>query len=154
MTSPESYESEMIEKIYNSTDVLAIIIRNSYDKCGISFVTPNDYSQQLAYMHHPKGHVIVPHVHNPVKREIFYTKEVLVIKEGKLRCDFYSDEREYLRSTVVSTGDVLLLVSGGHGFECLTDVKMVEIKQGPYTGDADKTRFEPLTISEEERVYE
>ena len=79
-------------------NVLAIIIRNEYDKQGISFITPDDYSQQLAYMHHPRGHVILPHIHNLVKREILYTKEVLLIKSGRLRCDFYSDEKKYLKS--------------------------------------------------------
>ena len=83
--------STEIEKILDSNnEILAIIIRADYDNNGITFVTPDDYSQQLAYMHHPKNHVILPHIHNEVKREIYYTKEVLLIKEGKLRCDFYS----------------------------------------------------------------
>ena len=38
---------------------------------------------------------------------------------------------------------MLLLASGGHGFECLEETEMFEIKQGPYAGDADKTRFAP-----------
>ena len=133
----------MIKKISSNNTDLAIIIKASYDKPGISFVTPDDYSQQLAYMHHEKGHIIVPHVHNEVKREVLYTKEVLVIKKGKLRCDFYSDEKEYICSEVIETGDVILLANGGHGFECLEETEMFEIKQGPYAGDNDKTRFEP-----------
>lgn len=137
----------MINTIRDSdSNVLAIIVRASYDRPGISFVTPDDYSQQLAYMHHPAGHVIQPHIHNEVKREVFYTKEVLVIKQGKLRCDFYSKAKEYLESQVLSTGDVILLVSGGHGFECIEETKMFEVKQGPYAGDDDKTRFEPYKI--------
>ncbi len=134
----------MINTIKDQNDnVLAIIVKANYNKPGISFVTPDDYSQQLAYMHHPAGHVIFPHVHNEVKREVLYTKEVLVIKKGKLRCDFYSTEQEYLESVIIETGDVILLVSGGHGFECLEETEMFEIKQGPYAGENDKTRFEP-----------
>lgn len=123
--------------------LLALIVRNNYDKKGISFFTPDDFSQQLAFMHHPAGHIILPHVHNEVKREVLYTKEVLVIKKGKMRCDFYSDNQEYLKSEIVETGDVILLANGGHGFECLEETEMFEIKQGPYAGEADKTRFEP-----------
>lgn len=126
-----------------NANVLAIIVKATYDKPGISFVTPDDYSQQLAYMHHPKGHVILPHVHNEVKREVLYTKEVLVIKKGKLRCDFYTDNQEYLKSVILEDGDVILLASGGHGFECLEETQMYEIKQGPYAGENDKVRFEP-----------
>lgn len=132
----------MIETIYDDNNcILAIIIRASYDKEGISFITKDDYSQQVAYMHHPKGHIILPHVHNEVKREILYTKEVLVIKKGKLRCDFYSDSKEYIKSVITSSGDTILLVSGGHGFECLEETMMLEVKQGPYAGEMDKTRF-------------
>lgn len=135
---------KMIEYIKSKTEeIRAIIVRNSYSKPGITFVTPDDYSQQLAYMHHPKGHIILPHVHNEVKREVLYTKEVLVIKSGRLRCDFYSEAKTYEKSVVIETGDVILLVSGGHGFECLEEVEMLEVKQGPYTGEGDKTRFDP-----------
>ena len=126
--------------------ILAIIVRNDFNEQGIHFFTPDDFSQQLAYMHHPAGHVILPHIHNEVKREVLYTKEVLVIKRGKMRCDFYSDDKEYLESAIVRTGDVILLASGGHGFVCIEETEMFEIKQGPYAGENDKTRFEPHTF--------
>lgn len=131
----------MIEEIRDKGQLLAIIIRNEFDKPGISFVTPNDLSQQLAYMHHPSGKIIEPHIHNPVKREISYTQEVLLIKRGKLRVDFYTDEREYLHSRVLGAGDVILLATAGHGFEVLEEVQMFEVKQGPYAGEMDKIRF-------------
>lgn len=139
----------MIETIKdNDMNTLAIVVRASYDKPGITFVTPDDYSQQLAYMHHPKGHVILPHIHNIVKREILYTKEALIIRKGKVRCDFYSNDKEYLKSTIIETGDVLLLVEGGHGFECLEETEMLEVKQGPYAGENDKVRFSPYVFDE------
>lgn len=127
--------------------ILAIVIKNDYDKKGITFCTPDDFSQQLAYMHHDKGHVILPHVHNEVKREVLFTKEVLVIKKGKLRCDFYKDNHDYIKSIVLESGDVILLASGGHGFTCLEETEMYEIKQGPYAGEMDKTRFDQIEES-------
>lgn len=123
-------------------ETLAIIIRSDFKKEGIEFFTPDDYSQQLAYMKHPKGKIIDPHVHNIVKRQVHLTQEVLVIKTGKLRVDFYTDKKEYLESYLLEAGDVILLASGGHGFEVIEDLEMYEIKQGPYAGDNDKTRFE------------
>ena len=122
-------------------ETLAIIIKADFQKEGIEFFTPDDYSQQLAYMKHPKGKIIDPHVHNVVKRQVHLTQEVLVIKSGKLRVDFYTDEKEYLESYLLERGDVILLASGGHGFEVIEDLEMYEIKQGPYAGDNDKTRF-------------
>lgn len=134
----------MIEEIKDPLGtILAIVIRSTYSEPGITFCTPDDFSQQLAYMKHPKGKLIQPHVHNIVKREVLYTKEVLVIKSGKVKADFYTEDRQYVSSTVLNTGDVILLASGGHGFEIIEDTEMFEIKQGPYAGENDKTRFEP-----------
>jgi uncharacterized protein YjlB len=137
----------MINVNYNGR-LLAIIISSKFEDDGITFFTPNDFSQQLAYMHHITGKQILPHVHNPVHRAVFYTQEVLVIKKGKLRVDFYDDNRNYLESHILKSGDVILLASGGHGFEVLEEVEMFEIKQGPYAGDADKTRFDGITSDE------
>ena len=131
----------MIEQITDNNQLLAIIISHNFDKPGIHFFTPSELSQQLAYMHHPTGKVILPHVHNPVVREVEYTQEVLVIKKGKLRVDFYNEQQKYLKSLVLEAGDVILLIKGGHGFEVLSEVEMFEVKQGPYVGEQDKTRF-------------
>ena len=130
----------MIE-IKHHNVLLALIIPHDYHKPGITFCTPPDLSQQLAYMEHPTGHMILPHVHNPVKREVHYTKEVLLLRKGKMRVDFYDDDRQYVESHILVAGDVILLVSGGHGFKVLEDVEMFEVKQGPYAGESDKTRF-------------
>jgi len=135
----------MQEQIIHNNQILAIIIKNNYSNNGITFFTPDDFSQQLAYMNHPKGKIIQPHVHNVVKREVLYTKEVLFIKKGKIRTDFYSDEKEYICSRILEDGDIILLAAGGHGFEILEETEMFEIKQGPYAGENDKTRFENKT---------
>jgi len=136
----------MVEEIKHDGESLAIIVRNTFNKPGISFFTSGEWSQQLAYMNHPTGKIIEPHVHNPVKREVHYTQEVLFIKKGKLRVDFYNDSQEYLESHVLEEGDVILLMTGGHGFEVLEEIQMIEVKQGPYAGDQDKTRFKPKNI--------
>jgi hypothetical protein len=77
-----------------------------------------------------------------------YTKEVLFIKSGKLRVDFYTDAQVYLESKVLHTGDIILLAVGGHGFEMLEASEIIEVKQGPYAGDLDKTRFSAISNNE------
>ena len=134
----------MLEQIVHKDVVLGILIRASYEKEGIAFFTPDSFSQQLAYMKRPKDYVIAPHVHNAVKREVLFTKEVLFIKSGKVRVDFYDDDKNYLESTIVATGDVILLAFGGHGFEMLEESEIIEVKQGPYAGEMDKVRFDPV----------
>lgn len=138
----------MIHEIKHDGKVLAIIVSHRFQEPGIHFFTPADYSQQLAFMRHPTGRVIAPHVHNPVPREVHYTQEVLFIRKGRLRVDFYSAQREYLESTILEAGDTILLIEGGHGFEVLEDVEMLEVKQGPYVGEQDKTRFTAVPAGE------
>lgn len=142
----------MIE-ISHQNELLALIISHRFNQPGIHFFTPHELSQQLAYMHHPMGKIIQPHVHNPVPREVIYTQEVLFIKRGKLRVDFYNDQQEYLESRVLETGDVILLITGGHGFEVLEEIEMIEVKQGPYVGEQDKTRFVGIT-KEQAKIVE
>jgi|SRR5581483_2724949 len=136
-----------IERVTFEGVVLAIILRNGPAEPGINFFTPADYSQQLACMRHPAGHVIQPHVHNPVPRAVHYTQEALFLRRGRLRVDFYSNERAYIESRELGEGDVILLISGGHGFEVIEEIDMVEVKQGPYAGEIDKTQFDGITAS-------
>lgn len=136
------------EKIAHDDVLLALIIYEDYCGEGVVFFTPDEFSQQLAYMKHPQGKVIAPHVHNPVQREVFVTQEVLLLKKGRLRVDFYDQQRNYVTSRVLESGDVILLAAGGHGFEALEEIEMIEIKQGPYSGDADKTRFAGISAAQ------
>ncbi len=43
-----------IERVVRANNLLSIIIRSDYCKDGIEFFTPNDISQQLAYMNRPE----------------------------------------------------------------------------------------------------
>jgi hypothetical protein len=134
----------MIKRIEYKEQVLAIIIFASFEKQGIEFFTTDDYSQQLGYMNRPEGYVIPPHRHNLVPREVMQTQEVLFIKSGKLRVDFYDEEQNYIESSLLSKGDVILLAKGGHGFKMLEQCEIIEVKQGPYCGEMDKVRFESV----------
>lgn len=102
-------------------------------------------------MHHPAGKSIEAHVHNLVYRNVVLTQEVLLLKKGVLRVDFYDEYEDYLESRKLYAGDIILLISGGHGFHVLEEVEMVEVKQGPYAGQQDKLRFEG--IGEEQVRY-
>ena len=135
----------MIKYIFHKSQLLSIIIQHNFEKDGIEFFTPDDFSQQLAYMKRPKNYMIPPHVHNPILREVQLTQEVLFIKSGKVRVDFYDDDKNYLESTILGAGDVILLAHGGHGFEMLEESEIIEVKQGPYAGELDKIRFEPVS---------
>lgn len=134
----------MVETILDNDSVIGIIVRSTFNSDGITFFTDDNSPQQLAYMKHPSGKEIFPHVHNLVKREVYYTSEVLLLKKGIMRVDFYKSSREYLESRLLYKGDVILLSGGGHGFQIIEDVEMIEIKQGPYLGEQDKVKFSSI----------
>lgn len=131
-----------IEEILDGETTIAMIIRSSFDAPGVRFFSKPEFSQQLGFIRYPTGHTITPHVHNRVPREVVYTQETLFIRGGRCRVDLYRDDRTLLTSRVLGAGDVILLSTGGHGFEILEECSMIEVKQGPYAGEGDKTRFE------------
>ena len=131
----------MIEYIQQENEIYAIILRSSYQEEGIKFLTPDNFSQQLGYMKRPKGYLIQPHIHNEIKRSVTLTQEVLFVKKGKVKVNFYDNDKVFKESVILKEGDFILLAAGGHGFEMLEQSELIEVKQGPYSGDGDKTRF-------------
>lgn len=131
-----------VEEICDDETIIAVIVRSSYREPGAHFFSQDHFSQQLGHILYPRGHVIIPHVHNPVQREVMYTQETLFIRDGLIRVDLYRQDRTFLTSRILEGGDAILLSTGGHGFEMLEESSMIEVKQGPYAGEADKTRFE------------
>lgn len=129
---------ESVEQVVHDGETFAVILRDEYSKPGISFFTAPELSQQLAYMLHPTGKTIEAHFHRPVPRSVKYTLETLFIKRGRLRVNFFDKRANFIGSRELKRGDVILLIKGGHGFEVLEEVEMIEVKQGPYAGDQDK----------------
>lgn len=127
-----------IEFIKKGEELLAIIIRQDHSQEGTEFFTSEEFPQQVGFISKKKGEIIQAHTHRLSKREIYLTQEVLVIRKGIIKVDLYDTQREYFDSRVLQAGDVILLVGGGHGYEALEDVEMVEIKQGPYLGKDDR----------------
>lgn len=133
-----------MQNICDDSGLLAVIIRADFQADGIVFATPNELPQQLGYMKRPSGYQIAPHVHVLKRYDVQYSSETLFIRKGKMRIDFYSEDRQYLSSEILTTGDVVLLSRGGHGFEMLEESEIIEVKQGPYESDNDKIRFEGI----------
>ena len=132
----------MIKHITYKSKILAIIIKGNYlNKKGINFFTDPKLNQQVAFMNHPKNHLIQPHSHKESLRKIKGTTEVLIILKGELKINFYNKKKKYIFSKVAKKNDIVILLSGGHGFEIRKNCKMIEVKQGPYSISEDKFKF-------------
>lgn len=131
----------MVERITNGPEVVAVIIRRAETGHGIEFFTPGDFPLQVGRISRPAGFEVEPHLHRPLPRSVTITQEVLVVQQGRVRMDFYDDEKTLLASRELAAGDVVLLASGGHGLTVLEEARILEVKQGPYLGDDEKMRF-------------
>jgi mannose-6-phosphate isomerase-like protein (cupin superfamily) len=131
----------VVERIERNGRPLAIIIRASMVPEKTTFLTPNDFKQQVGFVVYPRGGEIARHVHRPLERHLVGTSEVLVVRKGRAEIDVYDDDRSLVATRELRDGDIMLMVAGGHGFRMIEDTVFLEIKQGPYTGVDEKERF-------------
>ncbi len=134
----------MIRKIKYKKRLLAMIVNErSFFKPGVNFVTPNNLSLQLGFIRHKSNTYIKPHTHKNYLRKIKKTTEILLIKNGSIRVDFYS-KKKYLFSKLVGKNKILILLEGSHGFKIIKNCSIIEIKQGPFSLSMDKERFSKI----------
>ena len=132
---------ENIEQVFWNEAPLAFIIRASLDPAQTTFFTPPEFNHQVGFVVYPAGGSITPHTHRAIERHIHGTSEVLIVRKGRCEVDLYTETHDLVATRELACGDILILVSGGHGFRMLEDTVFVEIKQGPYTGLEEKERF-------------
>lgn len=135
---------ENVIKVEHDGLELGAIVRSTYHNSGIGFFSNDNDGLQLGYMNRADDYVIVPHSHNKIKREVFFTEEILFVRSGMVRVDFYDDNQQYIESYIARSGDIVILKAGGHGFKVIERADIFEVKQGPYLGTQDKARFEPI----------
>tara|TARA_B100000886_G_C20059476_1_gene341125 strand:+ start:126 stop:494 length:369 start_codon:yes stop_codon:yes gene_type:complete len=119
----------------------AIVVRSEYRSNHIDFINDENDLLQVGYMSHKKNHKIIPHRHKDFERNINGTQEVLLIQEGRLKTNFFDEDNKEICSVILEKGDLILLLGGAHGFDVLEDLSMIEVKNGPYAGNHDKTKF-------------
>ena len=132
---------EQVEKIVSNGKPLAYIIRGELEPTQTTFFTPPEFKQQVGYIVYPAGGEIQRHLHRPLERNLVGTSEVLIVRRGRCQIDIYNDCRELVASRELRSGDITLMVGGGHGFRMQEDTVFLEVKQGPYTGIDEKERF-------------
>jgi quercetin dioxygenase-like cupin family protein len=131
----------VIETIQSDGAVLAYVVRASTPD-RTTFLTPPECNLQVGYVVYTAGQEIARHVHLPVERSLVGTAEVLVVQRGRCEVDVYTDDRRLVGTRELRQGDVLIAVAGGHGVRLLEDTVLLEVKQGPFLGDAaSKERF-------------
>jgi mannose-6-phosphate isomerase-like protein (cupin superfamily) len=133
----------LVKDIIIDKKIVAKVFRYKNKKFkGIKFYTASNLNMQVGSMCHVKNHLIKPHFHINRKKIIKQMSELLIIFSGQLKVDFYNKNKLKAKSIIINKKDMILLISGGHGFKVLKKLEMLEIKQGPFTGEKDKIRLE------------
>lgn len=134
---------ERIEDLDGS--LLAMILRDQSIKSvedDVNFVTHPCDGIQVGFVRHAANHRIAPHKHAPALPIQPTCTEVIAVRSGRLQVFFYpviATGPNYCQTRVLSPGDVMVHLAGGHGFLFLDDASLLEVKRGPYIGkDVDK----------------
>ena len=133
-----------LEEIKSSDgSTIAIVVRNSFHKAGINFLSEDTFPFQLGVNSYKKGYTIQSHFHQKRKIVVNSIQEVIYFKSGSALVKLYDLNKKLVKSLSLSTGDLIFLIVGGHGFEMSEDTTFIEVKQGPYLGkDNDKELIE------------
>jgi hypothetical protein len=123
--------------------LLAYLFRNPPLPGRTTFLTPPQLEIQVGFVVYPAGGEVAPHTHRSSEHRGVGTSEVLLVRQGRCLLDLYNDRRERVATRELLPGDLVLLVSGGHGIRMLEDTVLLELKRGPYGGPDDKVRFDP-----------
>jgi len=137
----DDVSNELVERITWEGLPLAYIIRAGMAPAQTTFLTPPEFKQQVGFVVYPAGGEITRHDHRPLQRALVGTSEVLVLRQGRCLIDIYNGQHALVATRELVTGDVMLMVGGGHGFRMLEDTIFLEVKQGPYTGLEEKEHF-------------
>jgi hypothetical protein len=131
----------MMEPIVWESSVLAYIVRGAVMPEKTVFPTGPELELQVGFVVYQAGGAVIPHRHLPVIRKISRTCEVILVKKGRCELDLYNDDRQVIATRELRTDDLVILVSGGHGFRMLENTILLEVKQGPYFGADEKERL-------------
>jgi hypothetical protein len=110
---------------------------------GLTFYSNPDDFIQVGLWNHPVDSVLNSHIHNIHSKKSDRTSEALFVLSGSIHADIYNDECKLLESTIVTAGELLVCIAGGHGYRILSEnTKVLEIKNGPYPGpEIDRSPF-------------
>src|SRR3712207_6426923 len=107
---------DLIEAIVANGHTLACIIRGDVSPPRTQFLTPDEFALQVGFVVYAAGGEVERHTHRPLERHLVGTSEVLVVKHGRCELDVYDDDHRLVATRELRTGDVMIMVGGGHGF--------------------------------------
>jgi hypothetical protein len=140
-------ESGTINKIVKDGILFSIIVPSSVEFRGLEFFTPKNIFLQVGQWLYNKNHKTVPHMHIKRDRIVNKTQEAIYVVKGSLKVTLFDFHLSRFCFFILKTGDLAILLEGGHSYEILEDnTKVLEFKNGPFT----EPELDRVIISDEE----
>lgn len=124
-----------ITKVTKDGHTYALFFSKSLTTEGIRFLTEHEDTFQVGLMERPKGYKVEPHQHAERSTELTTVSEFIYVEKGKVRVTVFDEAWKELAQQELSGGDFLLFLRGGHSLTVLEPARMIEVKQGPFSGD-------------------
>lgn len=122
-----------VEVIERDGVTYAIVVRGDVQSDQrYNFICPDHYPFQLGVSFYRGGDVVRDHEHLPRQLSISMFQELVLVTRGRAAMRLYDGGRRLIGTWSLASGDLVLLIAGGHGFDMLEDTKIVEVKQGPF----------------------
>ena len=131
-----------MERIEHHGTLYALVFRKELAVGdGVKFLTPAEYPLQVGVIERKAGYQFRPHSHRDLRVDVNTTQEFLYVERGRLKAKIYDAGWKVIHETELGAGDFFLSITGGHSFDVTEDVRLIEVKQGPYPGDSYAKKF-------------
>jgi hypothetical protein len=122
--------------IKHKGEIIAYVFRKKLKANGTKFLTPDETTLQVGLLEHPSGAEIKAHLHpRKKKQDITISEEFLFVEKGQIMVRLFSEDWKPVKKVILSKGDSILMLKGGHGVKVLKKCRVVEVKQGPFLGN-------------------
>lgn len=133
-------KNQLYKEIYFDDIHIATHVFPKNSKPGLNFVTDDDKYLQLGIWNYKKNHELPAHYHNEYKRSSMKTNEFVYVLSGKIQCDLYTENGNFIESIIVSENEGIIQHHFTHQYIILEDSIILESKNGPFFGvEKDKT---------------
>ena len=135
--------NEEIKKEIIANDIhIATIVKPLLAPEGLSFFTDDKNFIQVGIWNYKKGKRLETHYHNTFSREAMKTNESVYVVEGKVKCNLYFENGDFISSHIINKGEMIVQFNGAHEYFIEEDSLVIENKNGPYFGpEKDRTRI-------------
>lgn len=132
-----------VNKICDGDTLCAIHVTGDEWSPGLNFFSDDGDFVQVGTWNYAAGKNLQQHTHLKAERQADITQEVVFVRQGRMNAEIFGLDQRKLADVLLESGDFLIALRGGHGYQILEDdTQVLEIKNGPYPGaERDRIRF-------------